>query len=722
MLSVGRVRRLTARTVILTLTGALVVIGLQQPVSARTAKPHGTAAVPAVAGYPPVSTPSVSIPKALPKRTGSVPLQPSLRIASDPARSTARGSAAEVTAAAVTDKVGVRALVIATDASDWGIATWKATLDRVGAAYDVLLSATTPLTSSTLLRSDGAGRYNAILLTSSMLLYSSGGSYLSGLDTTEWNTLWAYERDYGVRQAALSTSYGTWPEDYCLRGISEGGIGDTPLIASLTATGAGIFDYLKSTAQIPIVQSYVYRTVVGLGCNGDPVLTAGSDVLGVRSTSTDGRERLALTFTSNQYLTQSNLLVFGLLRWASKGIFLGEQRHYLHADIDDWLNTSDHYYPDGHIEYTPGYRPSSAEAANLAARQAALRAAYPQAGNLVYNLAYNGSDADAVTTGTCAADGSSVNLTATTRCLANQFQWLNHTYNHPELNFTDYATTYAEIANNRAAATALGLPEAPNVLKTPEYSGLGVYSDDPNNDTDPPTDHGLAASNPNLLLAAQNLGITYLHGNMSFASHVPSCFNCGIVHPLNSAITVVTDYPTNIAYFTTTPDEETAFYNAYYGPNGKFPFWSRNLTYSEIIDYEAGQALNQLASGVVNTHTFHIANTRDYGSGRTLLTDWTEQVLAKYTALYSVPLLSLTWSSIGQYATTRTGHFAQLAGGVDAVYDRTTGTIAVTSPVAGTVQLTGAQATGSGSYGTDTIAEVTLTAGTPVTVTAVPRA
>src|SRR5262249_25966714 len=99
--------------------------------------------------------------------------------------------------------VQLRALVVALDTDDWGVATWKATLDRVGAAYDVLYSKTTALTASTLVRADAVGKYNAILLTSSMLLYfdSGSGSYVSGLDADEWNTLWAYERDYAVRQA-----------------------------------------------------------------------------------------------------------------------------------------------------------------------------------------------------------------------------------------------------------------------------------------------------------------------------------------------------------------------------------------------------------------------------------------------------------------------------------------------------------------------------------------
>ncbi len=115
----------------------------------------------------------------------------------------------------------------------------------------MLLDSTTPITTDTLVRPDGTGKYNAILLTNSMQVYASGGSYLNGLDPNEWNLLWAYERNFGVRQAALYTSYGTWPEDYCLSSAGETAVGDTPLNVSLTSAGAGVFDYLKPTAADP---------------------------------------------------------------------------------------------------------------------------------------------------------------------------------------------------------------------------------------------------------------------------------------------------------------------------------------------------------------------------------------------------------------------------------------------------------------------------------------
>ncbi|WP_246614867.1 Agd3-related carbohydrate-binding protein [Paractinoplanes bogorensis] len=695
--------RRAVRALVAALCAGALVTGA--PAVAKPAKPK---APPQVPGYGQVARPQVKPPAPLPKRAGKVAL-------AKPAAA-AKQKAPAAALAGLNDKVALRALVVATNTDDFGVPTWKTTLDRLGAAYDVLYTATTPVTVDTLVRPDGTGKYNAILLTNTMQVYAEGSSYLNGLDSNEWNILWAYERNFGVRQASLYTSYGSWPEDYCLRSAGETSVGDTPLNVSLTAAGAGVFDYLKADAAIPVVQSYVYKTSIAPGCAAESIATDGTNVLGVRSTSVDGRERLALTFTLNQYLLQSDVLVYGLVRWATKGLFLGEQRHYLNVDIDDWFNTADHYYPDGHIEYDPGFQVSGHDMVNLDQRQDAIGNGFK------FNLAFNGADIDPFAGSQCSPNGGINELTATTKCLKNDFRWLNHTLNHPELNNTSYAVTKAEILDNRNAGAAIGLNESAGVLKTPEYSGLGVYTVDPDDDTGVPVDHGLEGSNPNLLQAAKDLNIKYLHGNMSFASHKPAHFNASIVHPLEPAVEVVPDWPTNFAYFCTTPEEETAFYNSFYGPNGKFPYWPTNRTYAQILDYETGIALQHVASGGINTHTLHIANVRDYGNGRTLATDWTEATVAKYKAIYSVPLLNLDWSEIGAYTSVRTKHFGQLAAGADAVYDRSAGTVTVTSPAAGTLQVSGVTGTASTTYGTDVTTPVAITAGTPVTVPATPRA
>ena len=223
---------------------ALAALALLVPVqSAAHASALATepVPVPSIVGLPPVASTSDMMAEPLPKKNGTVKVDVSQKTrtgggASAGPDATLRAEATALAEAvtAATAKVALRALVVAVDSSDFGVDTWRATLDRVGAAYDVLYTATTPLDSQSLIRPDGTGRYNAILLTNSMLLYSDGsGALVSGLSADEWNLLWAYERDYGVRQATLYSSYGTWPEDYCLRGRTEGTVGDTALRAGV---------------------------------------------------------------------------------------------------------------------------------------------------------------------------------------------------------------------------------------------------------------------------------------------------------------------------------------------------------------------------------------------------------------------------------------------------------------------------------------------------------
>ncbi|GAA3854521.1 hypothetical protein GCM10022243_20040 [Saccharothrix violaceirubra] len=623
---------------------------------------------------------------------------------------------------AATDKVALRPLVIALDKDDFGLPTWKTVLGRIGSPYDVLYAKTEQLTAGRLVLPDGTGRYNAILLTDNALLYPDGsGNYVSGLDAAEWQALWAYESTYKVRQASLYTSYGTFPEDYCLRAGEEGGGAFT---AKLTTAGAQVFDYLKADAQIPITDSYVYRTTVAAGCSAQPLLTVGDRVLGVTSTSTDGRERAGLTFSSHESLQQVGLLGYGLVRWATRGVFSGELRHWINVDVDDWFNSSDHLYPDGHVETDPGFRLTGPEVSGIDNQQKSLRTQFPAAAGFTLNLPYNGGDLDPEAPSQCSTSNTSDSLTSYSLCLKRNFRWVNHTLTHPEMNFTSAAVNRQEISENLEVGRDAGLTVPTEILKTPAYSGLGVYNPDPNApDTDPPTDFGLAKSNKALLDAAYGLGVRYVHGNMSFTSHQPSCFNCGIYHPLRKEILVVPDWPTNIGYQATAPAEQALFYNQLYGPNGRIPQFPRNLTYAEQLEYESNVTLSHLTSGSAYAHTLHQGNLRQYSVGKSLTFDWLQLVVAKYTAKFKVPLRNPDWPALSTYVKARNAHFSETAAGRDPVWDKSTGKVTYTAATTGSLFLTGVTGvTGTvDRYGSDNIVQIPVKAGGAITGTATPR-
>lgn len=701
----------------------LIIVGCSQSQKNPTSNPsnnHNTGQI--IPGLP--ALPQPQVPGALPQKGGLVPLN------------------IGVQPFALTDKVQLKFLIIALNADDFGLPTWKAILDQVGTPYDVLLAQSTPLTTASLIDTDGSGKYSAILLTNNSLLYQdASGNYLSALDGVEWNTLWDYERNYKVRQVSLYTSYGTFPEDYCLRPISEGGVNATPLNASMTSAGAKVFSELKATASIPITYSYVYQDSIAAGCNATSLLSSGGSILGVLSPSTDGRERLALTFTTNQYLLQANLLAYSLIRWASKGVFLGERKHYLHVDVDDWFNSADERNPDG--TYVPGgFSMSPTDAVSTYQLQRSTITKYPSVlPSFMLNIAYNAGDADltAPANGTSGATGCNVTMTSpdpftsTTRCLRNDFRFINHTLTHPKMQnypgdptcpVITAAQIRTEIRQNITDGQAMGLNITNRtVLKTGEYSGLGVYNPNCNDDIDPPTDYGLMASNPDLISEAAAYGIKYLHGNMSFKSEQPSCFNCGIVHPMNSSLLVVPDWPTNIAYLATTPDEEASIYNCFFGPNGTcangaLRYWPQDLTYPQVIDAETNIALGHLATGSLYSHTFHIANLRQYSTNHNLLFDWIDALVGKYATYFKANLKNLPWQSLGVEAAYRTSHFNTLQG-TKAVWDRALKQVTISSSIPGTLFLSGASATGvpAESYNGNTISRLNLASGQTLTLT-----
>ncbi|WP_228122600.1 polysaccharide deacetylase family protein [Saccharothrix syringae] len=611
------------------------------------------------------------------------------------------------------DRVALRQLVVAAGADDAGLATWRAVLDGIGTPYDVLVADREPLTPGRLVGPDGVGRYNGVLL-------ADGGGYAGALDPAEWEALWAYERAYGIRQVALNARPGAFPEDHCLRDGPAGEVGAEPVRLALTPAGTGVFDHLRPEAVVPLTATHLLRAGLAPGCAAEPVLSAPDGVAGVVSRSPDGRERLALTFAAGPDTAATALLGYGLVRWATRGVLLGEQRHWFTVDVDDWFNATTRRRAGGEVEL---FRLGDRDAVAARDRQRALRARYPVAAGFTLTLPYNGGLFRTGAPATCAGSGTPDPLSSCSKSLVGEFRWVNHTTTHPRLDDTSYEVSRDEIRRNLDIAARGGLPVPPEVLKTPEYSGLGVRNPDPRS-TAPPTDVGLAGSNRAMLDAAHDLGVRYVQGNMSFAGHRPGCFNCGTRHPLRPELLVVPDWPTAVAFEATEPEEQVAL-RAAAAPG-------RDQSYGQFVDSEADVALRHVMAGSAYAHTLHQGNLREYAPGRSLAFDWVEAVVAGYAALYRVPLEGPDWRALARYVEDRTEHFAELAAGRDAVWDRATGEVAYTADGDRALLLTGVETRPAGdadrssadeaeTYGSDEVSRLGLTRGGRVVLRASPR-
>ncbi len=667
------------------------------------------------------------------------------------------------------NRVALRILVIGPTPEDPGLQAWRALLDQLGANYEVLIASTQALTPSVLEDSAG-GRFQAVLLASNNLAYEvSPGVFASAFDADEWNRLWDYQRRYAVRLVSLYTFLGTGdpvfnyaePEDYCMRAVRPAGDegvrtdnpatnppGDPPLYPpvrmTLTPEGRGVFSYLNPSAEIPIQNAYLYPARLATpeespGCSAQPLLQDSSgNVLGVLSRSSDGRERIALTFASNPYLLHTQLLGYGLVRWATRGLFIGERRHILAVDVDDWGLESDWWdealQPGDPLRYrSEPFRISAQDAWSVYQQQRRLNASYPLSNGFMLNLVFNGRGVNLGVAASCNPGVSSGDpLSSLTKCLASRMRWVNHTRDHPSMdNITDPAALRFQIAENTRLANQMGLWYSPKTLKTGELSGLGWYRSPAPAPVIPPAlpsecpavsgptgpgadeprkDFGLICANQSMLDRAVELGIRYIHGNYSVKSHQPPCPICGVV--LRPGLLMIPVWPTNIAYTVTTPAEATSFYNYIYAPGGRFPYWPRALTYEEILDQETNLALYHLQVSA-SSHYFHQANLREYAPGRSLVFDYLNRLMQKYTSYYSIPVLNPSWDEIGAYVAERTQHTALLQAGITAFWDRSQNLVTISAPagISGVLFFTGTAQGMSWVYGGDTVSKVSLSAG-----------
>ena len=410
-----------------------------------------------------------------------------------------------------------------------------------------------------------------------------------------------------------------------------------PFNASLTPAGQAAFSYLRPDVALSIQGPcmYGYLGQPAAGADVTPLLVdgAGDTFLAVFRPG-DGREIMTMTEGSfypaipPAYL-HAQVLPYGMINWATRGVFLGERHVYFVPQPDDVLGQGDRWDAVNHrYIFDTGYRNTPADLDNLVAWQNAFRANTANAAGFRIEMPFNGEgsleDRAGGVAGGAVLPGT---LTAKAQEVEGSFTWLNHTYTHREMGNTDLAVSTEEIALNTATAANLGFTDYSNeTLLTGDYSGIN-----------PP--------NPNLAQAAYNQGVRYLLVNASVTGFNNPTPNTGIPHPTQPAILQVPRYANNIFYAVTTPEEETDLYNWIYCPGyaANPNTTPRCFDYNFVIDSVTGQALRFMLDYSVDATMFHMNNFNNYGGGRTVMTDFIEALYAKYNALFSanVPVLSL---------------------------------------------------------------------------------
>ncbi len=585
----------------------------------------------------------------------------------------------------LTLEVKLKFLLITADSDESGFEAMKTFLTRIGIPFDILVASTEILSSEKLEAQPGLGNYSGVILTTNNLAYFDGTNWLSAFDPIEWQILSDYERAYKVRQLTLYA----FP-DGINTGLNYTGYADTTSTAlnvKLTDQGKKIFGDLKSDITIGIRQAWTYLAQVTDGAI--PLIrTSDGSVVAALHTSLDGREGLAVTTAHNPYLTHSLLLSYGLIRWVSRGVFLGEHKMYFATHSDDYFIDNDVWNPTTHMN-SGTFRLRASDVKSLVSWQNSFRSGNPLFKSFTIDHAFNGEGYDPTAISNCDPKSSTKTdaLSAITHCYHSTFRWINHTFGH--LSFDD-STTLADvndqISSNIAVATGAGGLQLssqefdPTVLVTGNHSGLGYFDE-----VLPLVNAGKSHASANLIIGAQALGIRLLASNTSAPTTLPICIssvedcnqsnpspNQGLRFPNNlpaNDILLEPRFPINIFYNTTTPVELTDEYNTIYRN-----YWGRDLSFQQIMDFESDVVISHILSGSVNPHFVHQSNLRNYGGGNCLLCVFAKNVATKYAKMKTLPVLNLSMADIGKRLVARTAYDNA---GASAIWNKTTGALTV---------------------------------------------
>jgi len=560
-------------------------------------------------------------------------------------------------------------LVLSADGKEADLASIKQALDYLGTPYTVWIASSKPGgLNASVLASGAHGFYQGVILTTAALTKSSGAA---GLTTAEWNALYSYESNFGVRQVnwyafpTAALGFGT--------PVSGGDTTSKPVKVTATTAGRAIFADLNAANPLTVTQVWAYLAPPSSDASITPLLMDGTGhALAIEQKYTDGRDWITLTADSNQYTLHSIALSYGLVNWVTKGLFIGERHGYIGVQIDDLFLASDIW------NGAPDYRitPKDLDAA-LAWQQARGQTSLTPAMRL--NFAFNGAGAY--------EDGAADSLADEAKKLRTSFNWISHTYEHEELDAISYSAALRQFTRNNTVASQFMLSP---------YSVLNLV---------PPGITGL--KNSNAMRAEFDAGIRFLVSDTSQPGQDNPTPNAGIYNALQPSILEIPRRPTNLYYNVWTPTQWASEYNSIYRS-----YWGRNLTVNEIINYESDLLVLYMLRWEMDPWMFHQANLGLYDGQHALLTTLLDAALQKYSAIVTTPLLTLKMDELGQ----------RMADKMKLNKSSVRGTITpgvsmqITVTNAANVPVTGLSTAGAETYAGQQISHVPLTAGQSVTI------
>lgn len=535
-------------------------------------------------------------------------------------------------------RIELKLLLISATGEEAAFLAARDALDRIGMPYDVLLAATTELTPARLSSDATHCNYRGVIVALGGLPFfdSAKNEWRSAFSDAEWAMLRDYERICSAREVIW---YGRPDAELGLT-LAESFDATAELTARLTATGTSVFKAVQPSAAIPIRNAFGYKAKIGDEVTTSALLTSADGyTLVARHVAPDGRETLVSTVDTNPYLLHGLVLESDLLSWVSRGLFLGKKRAYLTPQIDDvfldnnlW-NVTTHRNDSSRDGENP-FRITGADVQAFIAWQTQLRATLPDSSTYTSVMAFNGLG----TNTTLYPDQS---LLTTARAAGNNLMWLNHTWDHIQMDAMTTAAARAEVTQNCELARSLSLFGFDCAeLVTPELSGLNNAS----------AVQGFVEAGVGYVVSDASLTPAVAAMRGSQPGDNPS-FNVGRTSPFSSRLYQIPRHPTDIFFDVATRAAEVDEYNTIYRS-----YWGRELSYDEIIDISTARGLGYLLIGDVDPLMFHQANlARELVNGvnHSLFSDWIETTATRFTRLVSLPILTLSQREIGRVMQAR---------------------------------------------------------------------
>jgi hypothetical protein len=454
---------------------------------------------------------------------------------------------------------------------------------------------------------------------------------VSGLTPGERAALADYQREFGVRRlsgqvypsSAVHLHAPDEPSAPSYVGSLDGSV------AHVTELGRRVgFGYLRGPipfddASPEVVESHGYlSTPLPAAPSRSGTLSVlidmpvpGTDARGVIAAVLDdsGREELIVTCALNPQQLQQQLMFRGLLRWLTRGVHLGSERHHLDVHVDDVFLANARWVP-AHDCTLGADCPADVQAPDILMTAADVDhlLAWQEQSGFALVLAFNGGGHELALErfGAFALGERLIERAA-------ELRWLNHTYTHEYLgclqdpslrplrcardsagatSWVPYALAADQIGANLVFARRYGLALDPSELVTGEHSGLRR----------PPDDH---EDNPNLLRALETHAIAWV---ASDSSREPASRAVGPARTLPR-------HPLNLFFNVATRAEQVDEYNWLYtsaadggsgacGSSCIAPLDPRSGFDGYIVPREARAALMRALSNDPRPHYVHQSN------------------------------------------------------------------------------------------------------------------